>query len=174
LSAAGKLDLRVGGPSVYPKLSREVLAGLSMPDSKTEWPTSPPEDENRRSVYVAIKRALQVPILGTHDQADTDSSCPVRYTTTVPTQALGMLNGTFTNEAAAAFAARLRREAPDLEGQVRRAIRLTTGRVPGEDEVRKDVGFVRDLMGKANLREADALRQYCLLVINTNEFVYLD
>ncbi|MBO0698658.1 MAG: PSD1 domain-containing protein, partial [Zavarzinella sp.] len=174
LAVAGKLDLRFGGPSVYPKLSREVLAGLSMPDSKAEWPTSPPEDENRRSVYVAIKRALQVPILGTHDQADTDNSCPVRYTTTVPTQALGMLNGTFTNEAAAAFAARLRREAPDLESQVRRAIRLTTGRAPGDDEVKKDVGFVRELMQKANLREAEALRQYCLLVINANEFVYLD
>ena len=102
-----------------------------------------------------VKRSLQVPILSAHDQADTDSSCPVRYTTTVPTQALGMLNGAFTNEAAAAFAARLQREAPDLEGQVRRAIRLTTGRVAGEEEVRKDVAFVRRLKDEAKLTEAD-------------------
>jgi hypothetical protein len=174
LAAAGKLDLRTGGPSVYPKLSKEVLAGLSMPESKSEWPTSPPEDENRRSVYVAVKRALQVPILGMHDQADTDSSCPARYTTTVPTQALGMLNGSFTNQAAADFAARVRREAPGLEGQVRRAIRLTTGRVPGDAEVKKDVAFVLQLQADAKLTEELALQQYCLLALNTNEFVYLD
>jgi mono/diheme cytochrome c family protein len=174
LYAAGKLDLRVGGPSVYPTLSKEVLAGLSMPNSRSEWPTSPADQENRRSIYVHIKRALQVPILGQHDQADTDSSCPVRYTTTVPTQALGMLNGAFTNESSAAFAERLRRETPDLEAQVRRAIRLTTGRLPGEDEVRKDVAFVRKLKDEANLSDARALQQYCLLALNTNEFVYLD
>src|SRR5262245_26895285 len=174
LAVAAKLDVRTGGPSVYPKLPREVLAGHSMPDSKTEWPTSAPEAENRRSVYVHIKRALQVPILGQHDQADTDSSCPVRYTTTVPTQALGMLNGAFTNEAAAAFAARLQNETPDLEGQVRRAIRLTTGRVAGDEEVNKDVAFVQELREQARLTEAAALQQYCLMVLNANEFVYLD
>ena len=52
-----------------------------------------------------------------------------------------MLNGEFTNEQAAAFAERLRRGAPDdLAGQVRRAIRLTTGRVPGDDEVQQGRG----------------------------------
>jgi hypothetical protein len=106
-----------------------------------------------------------VPVLSQHDQADTDSSCPVRYTTTVPTQALGMLNGQFTNEQAEAFARRLEREAPgDLEKQVRRAIRLSTGRVPTDSEVKKDTAFAR----------AAGLRQYCLLILNTNEFIYLD
>jgi len=145
---------------------------LSMP--KAGWPTTPPHQENRRSIYIHVKRSLQVPILGQHDQADTDNSCPVRYTTTVPTQALGMLNGTFTNEAAAAFATRLKREAPDLEGRVRRAIRLTAGRDPANDEVTKDVAFIRDLQAKSSLTDVQALQQYCLLVLNTNEFVYLD
>jgi hypothetical protein len=98
----------------------------------------------------------------------------VRYTTTVPTQALGMLNGVFTNEAAGAFATRLQREAPDLEARVRRAIRLTTGRVPTEQEMRKDLEFVRELQNGARLTESTALQQYCLLVLNSNEFVYLD
>ena len=75
-----------------------MLAGQSVPGSG--WGNSPPEEAARRSVYVHVKRSLLVPILASHDQADTDSSCPVRYTTTVPTQALGMLNGEFTNEQA--------------------------------------------------------------------------
>jgi hypothetical protein len=173
LAVTGKLNLKAGGPSVYPPIPKEVLAGQSVPGQG--WPTSPAAAACRRSVYVHVKRSLQVPILAHHDQADTDSSCAVRYTTTVPTTALGMLNGAFTNEQAAAFAERLRRERPnDLTEQVRRAIRLTTGRVPGEEEVRKDVAFVREMQVKAKLSEVEALTRYCLLALNTNEFVYLD
>lgn len=172
LFASGQLNLKAGGPSVYPAIPKEVLAGQSVPGSG--WPTSPVVEGNRRSVYVHVKRSLQVPVLAQYDQADTDSSCPIRYTTTVPTQALGMLNGEFTNDAAKAFAKRLQSEAPTLEAQVRRAIRLTTGRAPTAEEVAKDVAFVQELKNKIKLNDADALRQYCLLVLNTNEFVYVD
>jgi Protein of unknown function (DUF1553) len=175
LSVSGNLNPKMGGPSVYPKLSAEVLAGISFPDKKEHWPDSPPEEANRRSVYVFVKRSLQVPILNAHDQADTDSPCPVRYTTTVPTQALGMLNGEFANEQAAAFAGRLAKEYPgDLEKQVARAVRLTTGRVPAAEEVAKDAAFVKELRTKYGLGDRAALARYCLLALNANEFVYLD
>ena len=160
LAVGGVLRYKAGGPSIYPPIPREVLAGQSMPGSG--WKTSPPDEAARRSVYVHVKRSLLVPILATHDVADTDSSCPVRYTTTVPTQALGMLNGAFANEQAAHLADRLRREAPgDIAAQVRRAIRLTTARDPGQDEVRGDQEFVRTLMDRARLDERTALSQYC-------------
>jgi hypothetical protein len=175
LAVSGKLDPTLYGPSVYPKLSAEVLAGISYPDKEKHWPTSPGDRANRRSVYVFVKRSLQVPILATHDQADTDGSCPVRYTTTVPTQALGLLNGDFANEMAAALADRLAKEAPgDLASQVTRGIRLTAGRVPGADEVAKDMAFVKELKAKHGLDDRAALTRYALLLLNTNEFVYLD
>jgi len=173
LAASGRLNLKAGGPSVFPKIPREVLQGQSMPGNG--WGNSLPDEAARRSVYVHVKRSLLVPILSQHDQADTDSSCPVRYTTTVPTQALGMLNGEFSNEQAGAFAERLQKEAPnDLAAQVRRAIRLTTGRQPADDEVKKDVAFIKDMQTKHALTESAALQQYCLLALNTNEFVYSD
>ena len=173
LAVSGTLNPKAGGPSVYPKIPKEVLAGQSVPGQG--WPTSPPEEANRRSVYVHVKRSLQVPVLIAHDQADTDNSCPVRYTTTVPTQALGLLNGEFANESAAAFAARLEKEAPgDLPAQVTRALRLTTGRVPAPGEVKKDAAFVRALKEKHQLDDRTALTRYCLVLLNANEFVYLD
>jgi hypothetical protein len=173
LAVSGKLNLKSGGPSVYPPIPREVLQGQSMPGNG--WGKSSSEEACRRSVYVHVKRSLLVPILSVYDQADTDSSCPVRYTTTVPTQALGMLNGEFTNEQAAAFADRLRREAPgDVAAQVKRAIRLSTERIPKHDEVVRDVAFIRELRERQKLNEEDALRLYCLLLLNANEFVYLD
>jgi len=97
-------------PSVYPKIPKDVLAGQSVPGQG--WPTMTGPEANRRSVYVHVKRSLLVPVLNNHDAADTDLSCPVRYTTTVPTQALGMLNGEFANEQAAALAKRLQKDCP--------------------------------------------------------------
>ncbi len=173
LTVSGELLLKPGGPSVYPPIPREVLAGQSVPGQG--WPVSPPDEAARRSIYVHIKRSLLVPILATHDAADTDSSCPVRYTTTVPTQSLGLLNGAFANEQAAHLADRLRREAPDdSAAQVRRAVRLTTAREPGPEEVRRDVAFIRSLEQTAGLDERAALSQYALLVLNANAFLYLD
>jgi hypothetical protein len=173
LAVSGKLNLKMSGPSVYPPIPKEVLSGQSVPGQG--WPVSKPEEAARRSVYVHVKRSLLVPILTQHDQADTDSSCAVRYTTTVATQALGMLNGQFSNEQAAALAERVRKEAPErLEMQVRLAIRLTTGRTAAAEEVNKDVAFIQTLQEKNKLGEEEALRSYCLLVLNANEFVYLD
>jgi hypothetical protein len=173
LTVSGKLNLKMGGPSIYPPIPQEVLAGQSVPGSG--WSTSPAEESCRRSVYIHLKRSLLVPLLSQHDVADTDSSCPVRYTTTVPTQALGMLNGAFTNEQAAAFAERLRKEMPnDLAAQVRRATRLTTGTTPTDEQVRHDVEFIKGLQTSGKLDEIGALKNYCLLLLNTNAFIYLD
>lgn len=175
LYASGTLNPKMYGPSVFPKLPKEVLAGISFTDKQNHWPTSSPEESNRRSVYVFVKRSLQVPILIQHDQADTDSSCPVRYTTTVPTQALGMLNGEFTNEQAVLFAKRLETEVPgNLAGQIGRAIRLITGRVATSDEIARDQGFVQRMKTTHQLSDQAALARYALLLLNANEFVYLD
>jgi hypothetical protein len=173
LAVSGSLNLKQFGPSTYPRIPQEVLAGQSVPGQG--WPTSPPEEGNRRSVYAHVKRSLRVPILVGFDQPDPDSSCPVRYVTTVPTQSLGLLNGEFANEQAAAFAKRLRQEKPnDLTAQVGRAIRLTTGRMPTAEEVKKDVAFIAALKEKYKLDDLAALTRYALLCLNANEFVYLD
>ncbi len=172
LTVSGSLNLKQFGPSTYPKIPKEVLAGQSVPGQG--WPVSPPEEANRRSVYAHVKRALRVPILVGFDQPDPDSSCPVRYVTTVPTQSLGLLNGEFANEQAVAFAKRLQKESPELTGQITRAIRLTTGRVPTADEVKKDVAFVTAIKEKHKLDDFAALTQFALLCLNANEFVYLD
>lgn len=181
LTVSGRLKLDRGGPSVYPKIPDAVLAGQSVPGQG--WLKSKgggydprnPRVGDRRSVYVFVKRSLQLPILASHDQADPDSTCPVRYTTTVPTQALGMLNGEFLHEQAAALAERLEKEHPgDLPAQVRSAVRLTTGRDPAAGEVAADVAFARRLRSEFKLDAAGALARYALVCLNANAFVYLD
>jgi hypothetical protein len=173
LAVSGTLNRKRGGPSVYPPIPKEVLMGQSRPGNG--WRTSSPEESARRSVYVHVKRSLLLPLLAQFDLADTDASCPVRFTTTVPTQALGMLNGAFSNEKADALALRLKKDAPQgIQAQVMRGIRLTTGRTPSEDEARQDADFVRTLRRDNGLSEHEALRCYCLVLLNANEFLYLD
>ena len=109
------------------------------------------------------------------DSPDADSACAVRVSTTVPTQALGMLNSRFMSEQATKLASRLNKEKPkDLSAQVALAIRLTAGRMPAKKEVAADVAFIEGLMKQQKLTPAKALHSYALLILNTNEFVYLD
>jgi hypothetical protein len=173
LVLAGRLNPKMYGPGVYPELPREVLATESMPGHG--WGKSPPAEQGRRSVYVHVKRSLLLPILESFDVAETDRTSPVRFATTQPTQALGLLNGAFLNRQAAAFAGRLRREAgPDVTRQVRLALRLATAREPREDEVRRGVGLIEALRKKEGVTADRALAYFGLVVLNLNEFVYLD
>ncbi|MEX2286817.1 MAG: PSD1 and planctomycete cytochrome C domain-containing protein, partial [Planctomycetaceae bacterium] len=103
LAVNGSLNRqKMFGPSIYPVIPQEVLHGQSRPGYG--WQQSSPEDRARRSVYIHVKRSLLVPILESFDAADPDATCPVRFSTTQPTQALGLLNSEFANEEARTFA----------------------------------------------------------------------
>jgi hypothetical protein len=174
LAVCGNLNgARLGGPSVYPRIQREVLYGQSMPG--VGWRQSAPDDQARRSIYVHVKRSLTVPILGAFDAADTDASCPVRFTTTVPTQALALLNGEFINDQARIFADDVRRTAgEETASQVRLALRRVKQREPSTAEVERGVAFLARLRSKHEVSPGEALRSFCLLALNLNEFVYLE
>jgi mono/diheme cytochrome c family protein len=173
LAVNGTLLRTMFGPSVYVTIPQEVLAGQSVPGSG--WGNSPPKDQARRSVYIHVKRSLLTPILETFDLAETDRSTPVRFVTTQPTQALGMLNSSFVQEQASLFAARLCREAgTQPEQQVRLALALALARPATTEEVRRDVQLLEELRKKDGIDNQKALAYYCLMVLNLNEFIYLD
>lgn len=173
LAAKGTINLEIGGPSVTPPVPDIVLAGSSVKGKG--WGSCTPEQANRRSVYVKIMRSMHVPLLINHDMADTDSTCPVRFTTTVPTQALNMLNGQFMNDSAKQFAQRLREEAGEQIGeQIKRALQIVYSRPLKQTEIDKCVAAVNDLIAKHNLNEKEAMDRFSLLALNLNEFLYLD
>jgi len=154
-----------------------VLATQSRPGDG--WGNSPQEEQARRSVYVHVKRSLITPLLADFDLADPDTSCPVRFVTTQPTQALGMMNGDFLHAQARVFAERVRREAggtnaDQTAAMVRRAIEVALVRPADDGEVRRGVALVETLESKDGVGPARALELYCLMVLNLNEFAYLD
>jgi hypothetical protein len=174
---SGVFNPAMYGPGVYPEIPAEVLAGQSRPGAG--WGKSSAAEQARRSIYIHVKRSLLTPILSDFDLADTDSSCPVRFVTTQPTQALGMMNGGFLHTQARLFAERVRREAggPDaanVPAMVRRALELAIVRSPTEAEVAKGVTLIDTLEDQDGVGPGRALELYCLMVLNLNEFAYLD
>jgi mono/diheme cytochrome c family protein len=175
--ASGAFNPQMFGPSVYPDIPEAVLATQSRPGEG--WGTSPPAEQARRSVYIHAKRSLLTPILADFDLADPDTSCPVRFTTTQPTQALGMMNGDFLHAQARAFAERVRREAggtnaDQTAAMVRRALEIALVRPATETEVERGAALIADLETNDGVGPARALELYCLMVLNLNEFAYLD
>jgi hypothetical protein len=184
LAVSGRLNPQMGGPSVYPPLPRAVLEGQSRPGDG--WGKSDPRQAGRRSLYIFVKRSLAVPELEVLDAPDTTSSCEQRIVSTVAPQALTFLNGEFANEQARALAERLRRDAgTDPAAQLRRAFELALCRPPRVDELGAGLAFLSaqqrqiaaDLGGEQqDSRDASrkALEAFCLVLLNTNEFVYLE
>lgn len=173
LTATGKINLEMYGPSIFPEISREVLAGQSVPGQG--WEKSSPEQQARRSIYIHIKRSLVVPMLSTFDFPDTDTSCEARFNTVQPGQALNMLNGDFIHAQSAEFAQRIRREAgSDLNNQIRLATSLALSRTATDKEIEHAESLIKRLQDKHSLKEEDAFNTYCLFLFNLNEFVYLD
>jgi hypothetical protein len=161
------------GPGVYPPISREVLAGQSVPGSG--WGQSSPEDQARRSIYIHVKRSLLLPFLSSFDFPEPDTSCEARFVTTQPGQALSMLNGDFLNQQAAAFAERLRRDAPgDITKQMQLAFRLALCREIQAEEIERGQQLLQTLQQKHSLTSEQALQWYCLYILNLNEFVFVE
>ena len=174
LAVNGTLNLdKRYGPSVYEVIPPEVLAGQSMPGHT--WGRSSEDDSRRRSTYIHVKRSLQVPLLAAFDAADTDFTCPVRFATTQPTQALTLLNSDFLQQQAAAFAAYVREEAGDEPRErIAFALQQVTQRPPTDAEIDRGLELTESLQSEHGLDADQSLKYFCLLALNLNEFVYLD
>ena len=161
------------GPSIYTIIPREILQGQSRPGA--DWGKSSPQDRNRRSIYVHVKRSLVVPMFESFDSPDLDNSCPVRFTTTQPTQSLALLNSQFSQREANVFAEFLRKRAGnDPVAQVTLALKRSLQRPPSDAEVRRGVSLIEVLRKQDKASPELALKSFCLLALNLNEFLYLD
>ena len=173
LAVDGSLNTTMYGPSIYPFISRQVMAGQTHPGE--DWHTTGTAEDSRRSVYVHFKRSLPVPILQAFDAAEMDRSCPVRFATVQPTQALGMLNGEFLNQEAQKLADRLQKEAGDDPAkQVALAFRLTTARPATAAEVTRCLGMMQSLQKQDGATPPQGRKYFCLMMLNLNEFMFLD
>jgi hypothetical protein len=175
LLAAGDLNGRMFGPSAKPTLPAQL--------SKYAWkPDELPQDRNRRSIYVLVKRNLRFPLFDAFDLPDLHNSCARRQTTVTAPQALYLLNSAFTHEQALSLASRLlERHGEGDTGIIADTYRILWGRPGTEDEIRLGQRFVSRQTGLHNRSGAAgsdarkaALTDFCHAVLNSNEFLTID
>jgi hypothetical protein len=147
---------------------------LSVSGRMDGTPGGPPFTDlasTRRTIYLMSARtgANTSDFGRLFDRADPNLIVAQRGQSVVAPQALFFLNDPFVTESAKALAARILREAPgNSEARIRHMYALTLSRLPTRAEL--DLGM--QLLAPA--AGSDALERYCLLVLCTNEFLFID
>jgi hypothetical protein len=165
LAAGGTLDATVGGR-----------------------PADNPDESNRRTLYLPVDRGNLDPTFRTFDFANPDLSSPGRHETTVPQQALFLLNSPFVATQARAVAAKAGDAKLSDAEWVTAAYRAALGRGPTADEAKlaadyltaagklKDVGVrpkAKDDQPEP-LPPLSAREKFAQVLLLTAEFCYVD
>lgn len=155
LQCSGELVSKYGGPSVD-------------------------AEKPRRGLYVKHQRNTPNEFLHGFDAAAGLKSVSERTTTTTPTQALLMINGPYVLDRAAEMSERLLNADEQPEALIVKAVRMTWGRNPSQRELDASLQFLfdadsapRDSGAKAEISR-ERLTDFCHVLLNSNEFLYLD
>ena len=150
LSVSGQLMREIGGPS------------SELNDS-----------HRQRTLYGYVSRHRLNDLLRLFDFPDPNITAGERSVTTVPLQQLFVLNSDFMIVQAKALAARLSRETESDAGRINRLFQLLYGRLPTDDDYKVSAAFLQEPSAEAR-DSLSRLEQYCLAMLGTNEFAYID
>ena len=180
LAVSGKLNLQMGGPGIKPRIHPDLLVA----SQRNKWPRIDKEGHDlwRRSVYVYMKRQLLFPMLQLFDAPTSNQSCGRREQSTVPTQALILMNDPFMQDQAGYFAHRLRSETGhDPTRWIEHGFHLALAQSPSPSRIADARHFLderRQTYEKAGVikvdAERDALIDLCHVLFNCNEFIYVE
>jgi hypothetical protein len=173
LAVSGNLDLSRPGPHPFPPMD--------------DWnysqhvPFRAVYESDHRSVYLMTQRLVRHPYLSLFDAPDTNTSTDVRTTSTVPLQALYMLNNPFVLKQAESFAKRFIAASPDPGVRITTGVGMAWGRQLGVEEMRRYRDYVdryraESLRSGASPAQAElaAWFSFAHALITTNEFLYVD
>lgn len=143
------------------------------------------EPGRRRSIYQIVRRSQHLTMLELFDTPLMEVNCPERPVSTVPLQALAMLHGPAADRAAGGLADRVWSAAATDHDRIRFAFRLLFTREPSARETDHIVRTLSELTreqlaNKLNATDPEkeaalkaAWRQVALVLLNSNEFVYV-
>ncbi len=177
LAFSGKLEIEAPYGSVIAEQSRNLFTGGSADIYGFEATSS------HRSVYLPIVRKQVPDSLDVFDFADPSMAVGKRETTTVPSQALFLMNSEFVRAQAEAMATRLI-EDDQIERGKRgdAAFQLIYGRSGTADEMHKAGTFFRKSLELAKLTGSsdetaayhEALTNFCHALFASAEFLYVN
>jgi hypothetical protein len=163
LSAAGTLDLSIGGPS-FSIGSTSARRGAGGRGNATAAAV------NRRGIYMtrgfSTNSDVTPTFLQVFDVDDGRAPCPLRTQTVTAPQGLFMMNSEEIESASTKLAERLQKEAGgDLKNAVDLGYRLTLGRPPSSSEADRSLSYIQD--------DPARLKGFAWLLYNLDEFIYV-
>lgn len=158
LSIAGTLNPAMGGPGYRDFNYTEAYAPIY------DYLTPDKPELLRRSIYRFVVRTTPHQFMSTLDCPDPANLTPARAQTTTALQALTLSNNEFMLQQAASFAARIENETDSRAASIRRAFELCFQREPLSDERNAATSLVA----------GQGLFALCRMLLNANEFVYVD
>ena len=175
LAVAGSLDRKTLGPSITPHISA-YQDGRGKPES------GPLDGMGRRSIYIQVRRNFLTPMFLAFDYPLPISAIGRRSVSTVPSQALLLMNNEFVARQAEAWAQRLLQRETVPEKLVRTMFVSAFGRSATGKEIRDTVDFARDHSAKHAALAAGASESQIRervwadvahVLFNSAEFIYV-
>lgn len=156
------------------EIIRDALLAVGGSLDTTMYGPSLLDNTPRRSVYLRVKRSELIPFMTMFDAPEPTQSIGERISTTLPTQALTMLNSPFVRQQAERLAVRIRpNNEVSLETVVDRAYQFAFARMPSKEEHDQMLAFINQQAATGpNINVA--VTEFCHVLLCLNEFVYVD
>ncbi|MFN7936611.1 MAG: PSD1 and planctomycete cytochrome C domain-containing protein [Bryobacteraceae bacterium] len=167
LSVSGLLDPKAGGPSLPFYVPGNV--NLGKPEFFKEEAVLDTESRNRRSIYLPVLRKSQMPeldILNLFNFPDPNQITGPRTPTTIPTQALYLMNAPFVQQQAEALATRILATGISDEERIALLVRTVYARRIRDGEAQRLLQFLNQG------QRQDAWKRLCHSLLISNEFLY--
>ena len=156
LAISGALDGKMFGPSVPPYISR-------FQDGRGKPVSGPLDGAGRRGIYIQVRRNFLTPMFLAFDYPLPISTIGRRGVSTVPSQALIMMNDEFLELESRAWARRVEAAAGDPRARVAKMYEAAFGREPEPWELAAALDFVR----------AQPWADLAHVLLNSAEFIYV-
>jgi hypothetical protein len=169
LAASGSLDLTTYGPSVRPHISA-YQDGRGKPDS------GPLDGGGRRSVYLEVRRNFITPLFLAFDYPLPSTTVGRRSVSTVPSQALMLMNNEFVAAEASKWAGRALSEYKDRRVRLDKMFLRAYGRLPDSTDRAQIAEFLEQQAARysgAGAEDARVWADLAHVIFNSKEFIFV-
>lgn len=175
LAISGQLDKKMLGPPVPIHLTK-FMEGRGRPAK-----SGPLDGENRRSIYISVRRNFLSPFMSAFDTPAPFSTMGRRNVSNVPAQALSLMNDPLVSQLATKWGERALEEIPDYEASSTPRSRINWmylsafGRDPTKHEQLAASNFLstQSIERGVSLLDRDLWSDFAHALINTKEFIFL-
>ncbi|MFO0428408.1 MAG: PSD1 and planctomycete cytochrome C domain-containing protein [Planctomyces sp.] len=169
LQVSGLLNIRIGGPSVFPPQPESV----SREGYSNEWKTSEGQDRYRRGLYTWLQRLSPYSHNVTFDAPPPNSVCTRRDRSNSPLQALALLNDPVFFEASRSMAENLLKgplkdDSPRIESLMQTAFSRSA------TDQERDILMNYLMQQRASADEITAWTNLCTVILNQHELITRD